>query len=73
MKTLPKMVPVYPTKDSRITLNPVEIVALYQMVEGHLEVFDQIKNPTDHQKFALLVYERIEEKLSDKLDFKTVN
>ena len=63
------MKPVYPSKEIRLTLDPVQSVYLWHLLDKQIECFDQVKNQTDQDKFGLLVIESIEQKLSDRLMF----
>jgi hypothetical protein len=70
MKTLPSLIPDYPKKPIRLTLDPMQSVGLWHLLDMHIDSFDELKNPTDLQKFAHVVYESIESMLSDRLDFR---
>ncbi len=63
------MKPLYPSKEIRLTLDPVQAVYLWSLLDKSIEFFDHVKNQDDQDKFGLLVLESIEDKLSDRLTF----
>jgi len=71
MKITSKLVPQYPEKTLRLTLDPVQAVGLWHLLDMHIDSFEELESPTDLQKLVNLVYESIETMLSDRLDFKT--
>lgn len=70
MNGFPPLKPDYPTKELRLTLDPVQSVYLWHLLDKVIDQFDQVENPNDQEQFGNLVMESIESKLADKLTFR---
>lgn len=69
---LPKLLPVVPSKDLRITFKPMELVALYVLLEQSAEFFDKkaAADPSPNLKMLSDALWELEAKVSDKLSFR---
>lgn len=72
---LPNLRPVAPSKDIRVTFKPHEAVMLYTILEQACAYWDdrsEKENSKSIDAISDLVWD-LEGKLSDKLDFKSVD
>lgn len=71
---VPRLLPLLPTKDTRLTLKPMELVMLHTMLEQAAELYDERahKIKTPEAKLAADVLWELSCKLQDKLTFRAV-
>ena len=71
---VPKLLPVMPSKDLRLTFKPTELVALYILLEQSAEFFDKkaAKQPSPELKQLSDALWHLEAKVSYKLSFRPV-
>jgi len=71
---VPRLLPLLPTKDTRLTLKPMELVLLFTMLEQASELYDERahKLNTPEAKQAADVLWELSGKLQDKLTFRAV-
>lgn len=69
MNGFPPLVPDYPKKQLRLTLDPIQAVGLWHLLDKTIDAMDDL-DKSDQEKFGLLVYQSIESMLSDRLTFR---
>lgn len=74
IKGLPDLAPELPLKDVRLTLSPVESVALYCTLENAIECMEQ-QHPEapEHIRVMLSCLQHISDSLADRFTFREVH